>query len=131
MCQGEDYHTKSPLSCPFHKLAYQIECNNRASQASQIIHMELGRGHSNYPEASHNVLMRFRSKDKYLRVHYVVSTNMGLLQSNMTWLTKRKGLSYHWILDLFSRLKLPTFDGMAEALKRTNEVHEKILQKAN
>ena len=91
MCEGEDYHTKNPLTCPFHKLAYQIECYNRAHRASQIIHTELGCGHSNYPEASRNVLTRFRSKDKYLqRIHYVVSTNMGLLQSNMTWLTKRK-----------------------------------------
>ena len=60
MCEGEDYHTKSPLSCPFYKLAYQIECDNRASQASQIIHTELGRGHSNYPEASHNVLTKLQ-----------------------------------------------------------------------
>ena len=54
---------------------------------------------------------------------------MGLLQSNMTWLTKRRGLSYHWILDLFRRLKLPIFDGMAEALKKANEVREKNLTK--
>ena len=129
-CEGEDYHTKNPLSCPFHKLAYQIECDNRASQASQIIHTELGHGHSNYPEASHNVLTRFRSKDKYLQqIHYRMSTNMGLLQSNMTWLTKKKGLSYHWILDLFSRLKLPIFDGMTEGLKKANEIREKALAK--
>ena len=125
-CEGEDYHTKNPLTCPFHKLAYQIECYNRASQASQIIHTKLGRGHSNYPEALHNVLIRFRSKDKYLqRIHYMVSTNMGLLQSNMTWLTKKKGSSYHWLLDLFSRLKLPIFDGMAEELKKANEIRGK------
>ena len=130
MCEGEDYHTKNPLTCPFHKLAYQIECYNRARQAPQIIHTELGRGHSNYPKASHNVLTRFRSKDKYLqRIHYVVSSNMGLLQSNMTWLTKKKGMSYHWLLDLFGRLKLPIFDGMAEGLKKTNEVREKNLTK--
>ena len=130
MCEGEDYHTKNPLTCPFHKLAYQIECFNRACQASQIIHPELGRGHSNYPEASHNVLTRFRAKDKYLqRIHYVVSTNMGLLQSNMTWLTTKKGMSYHWLLDLFERLKLPTFDGMAEGLKKANEIRDKNLTK--
>ena len=54
---------------------------------------------------------------------------MGLLQSNMTWLTKKRELSYHWILDLFSRLKLPIFDGMAEGLKKANEVREKSLAK--
>ena len=65
MCEGEDYHIENPLTCPFHKLAYQIEFYNRACQASQIIHTKLGHGHSNYPEASHNVSTRFRAKDKY------------------------------------------------------------------
>ena len=55
LCWGEDYKTKNPLTRPFHSLAFEIECSNRAVQASQIIHTELGRGHSNYPEASHNV----------------------------------------------------------------------------
>ena len=86
-CQGEDYHSKNPLTCPFHALAYEVECHNWVSQASQIIHPELGQGHSNYPEASHNVLIRFRPKDKYLqRIHYMVSTNMGLMQANIIWL---------------------------------------------
>ena len=130
VCSGKEYHAKNPLTCPFHSLAYEIECYNRASQASQIIHTELGRGHSNYPEASHNVLVRFRSKDKYLqRIHYTVSTNMGLLQANMTWLGKKYGLTYHWLLDLFGRLKLPLLDGMAEALKKANEVRATNLEK--
>ena len=87
ICSGEIHHTKNPLTCPFHSLAYEIVCFSRANQAADIIHTELGRGHSNYPEASHNVLIRFRSKDKYLQnIHYMVSTNLGLLQANMTWL---------------------------------------------
>lgn len=45
---------------------------------------------------------------------------MGLMQVNMTWLSK-KGLSYQWLLELFERLKLPLFDGIAEALKIGNE----------
>ena len=95
-CDGQEYHTKSPLTCPFHALAFEIECESRASQATHIIHPELGRGHSNYPEASHNVLIRFRSKDKNLqRVHYIVSTNLGLLQANMSWLGEKCGHSYH------------------------------------
>ena len=130
ICCGKEYHAKNPLTCPFHALAYEIECHNRASQASHIIHTELGRGHSNYPEASHNVLVRYRSKDKYLQsTHYIVSTNMGLLQANMTWLGKKYGLSYHWLLDLFARLKLPLFDGMAEALRKGNEVRARNLEK--
>ena len=128
LCEGEEYHTKSPLTCPFHALAFEIECNYRASQAKQIIHEELGKGHSNYPEASHNVLIRFRSKDKNLqRTHYIVSTNLGLLQANMSWLGKKRGHSYHWITDLFSRLKLPVFDGMVAALQKVNEVRAKNL----
>ena len=40
------------------------------------------------------------------------------MQANMIWLIKKKGVSYHWLLELFQRLKLPLFDGMAEAVKR-------------
>jgi len=54
---------------------------------------------------------------------------MGLMQANMTWLSKKKGLSYHWLLDLFQRLKLPVFDGMKEALQRGNEIRAKNLEK--
>ena len=129
-CEGEDYHSKNPLACPFHALAYEVECSNRASQAPQIIHTELGRGHSNYPEASHNVLIRYRSKDKYLHsIHYMLSTNMGLMQANMTWLNKKYGMSYHWLLELFRRLRLPLFDGMAAALQRGNEVRANNLER--
>ena len=129
-CDGQEYHTKSPLTCPFHSLAFEIECDSRASRAEQIIHPELGRDHSNYPEASHNVLIRYRSKDKNLqRVHYIVSTNLGLLQANMSWLGKKRGHSYHWILDLFSHLKLPVFDGMTDALKKANKIRAKNLSK--
>ena len=118
------------MTCPFHALAFEIECHSRASQAKQIIHEKLGRGHSNYPEASHNVLIRFRSKDKNLqRVHYIVSTNLGLLQSNMSWLSKKHGQSYHWILDLFSRMKLPVFDGMLGALEKANKIRANNLAK--
>ena len=53
---------------------------------------------------------------------------MGLMQANITWLSKKKGLSYHWLLDLFQRLKLPVFDGMKDALLRANEIHAKNLE---
>ena len=46
----------------------------------------------------------------------MVSTNIGILQANMTWLERKYGLSYHWLLDLFGHLKLPLFNGMADAL---------------
>ena len=52
--------------------------------------------------------------------------SLGLLQANMTWLGKKHEFSYHWLLDLFAHLKLSIFDGMAEALKKANEVRTKI-----
>ena len=111
-------------------LAYEIECNARASRSTEIIHKELGRGHSNYPEASHNVLVRFRSKDTNIQcIHYMVATNLGLLQANMSHLYEKKGASYHWILDLFSRLRLPLLDGMQEALLMANQKCHKTLVK--
>ena len=74
-CDGKEYHTKIKLSCPFHSLAYEIECE-RAAQAKKLVHPILKRGHSNAVEASHNVLIRFRSKDVFLeRLHYQLSTN--------------------------------------------------------
>ena len=30
------------------------------------------------------------------------------------------GISYHWIPDLYRRMKLPVFDGVQEALERRN-----------
>ena len=90
-CEGREYATKNQLTCPLHALAYEIECNNRAAQSHSIIHPELGKGHSNLCEASHNVLIRFRSKDLHLhRLHYITSTNLGLCQSNMTYLIGKK-----------------------------------------
>ena len=54
---------------------------------------------------------------------------MGLMQANMKWLSKKKGLSYNWLLDLIQRLKLPVFDGMKDALRRANEIRAKNLEK--
>ena len=115
---------------PLHALAYEIECNIRAARSHNVIHPELGKGHSNLCEGSHNVLIRFRSKDLHLhRLHYITSTNLGLCQSNMTYLTGKKGTGYHWLLDLFGRLKLPILDGMQEALEQANKNRKKKLEK--
>ena len=78
-CQGKPYKTKFRLDCKFHALLYEIECHARAKQVKELIHPVLKRGHSNAVEASHNVFIRFRSKDIYLgRLHYHVSTNLAL-----------------------------------------------------
>ena len=44
----------------------------------------------------------------------------------MSWLGEKRGHLYHWVLDLFSHLKLPIFDGMTDALKKANENRAKI-----
>ena len=41
------------------------------------------------------------------RLHYHVSTNLALLQANLTYMHARFGISYHWIPDLYRRMKLP------------------------
>jgi len=74
-CTGKPYKTKSPLKCPFHSLAYQIECNRRASQSNVLVHPIVGKGHTHLVEAAHSVFTKFRSKDQNLhRLHYNVST---------------------------------------------------------
>ena len=120
-CEGKDYKSKISLKCPLHALAYEIECEYWSSMAADLVHPVLKRGHSNWLEASHNVLIRFRPKHTYLdRLHYELSTNLGLLQSNMTYIYKKLGPKYHWISDLYQRLKLPMYDGLEEVLEATN-----------
>ena len=49
-------------------------------------------GHSSWLEASHSVFIRFRSKHIHLeRLHYETATNLGLLQSNMTYMWSKHG----------------------------------------
>ena len=91
-CDGIDYHTRQMLKCPMHSIAYEIECHQRASKSEQLIHPILKRGHSNWLEASHNVFIRFRPKYIYLeRLPYTLSTELVLLQSNMTYLYRKRG----------------------------------------
>jgi hypothetical protein len=120
-CTGKPYKTRLRLDCEFHALLYEIECTERAAQASKLVHPILKRGHSNAVEASHNVLIRFRSKDISLeRLHYQLSTNLGLLQANMTYMHAKFGVTYHWIPELYRRMKLPIFEGIVEALEKHN-----------
>ena len=120
-CEGKEYHTRQKLSCPFHSLAYTIECSHRASMADDLMHSHLKRGHSNWPEASHNVLIRYRQKHIHLeRLHYHVSTNVGLIQSDMTYMYSKRGPGYHWIPELYRRMNLPVFDGVQMALESYN-----------
>ncbi len=127
-CEGKAYKTRNVLSCPFHSLAYQIECDRRADQAEDVIHPVLGRGHTNQSEASHNCLIRFRSKSLHLnRFHYQVSTNLGLLQSNMTYMNSVHGMKYHWLHELLQRMGLPILDCVEAVLKQANVARSKKL----
>ena len=121
-CEGKDYHSRHVLTCPFHSLAYEIECHERAGMSEQLVHPILKRGHSNWLEASHNVFIRFRPKHIFLeRLHYVLSTELALLQSNMTYMYQKRGPQYHWVVELFERLKLPVFEGVQAVLEAFNE----------
>ena len=50
-CDGKEYKTRLKLSCPYHILGYRIELNNRSKQAENVIHRDLGRGHTNQLES--------------------------------------------------------------------------------
>eukprot|EP00058_Branchiostoma_floridae_P024370 XP_002609860.1 hypothetical protein BRAFLDRAFT_90776 [Branchiostoma floridae] len=132
--RGKPYTSKSSISCPLHSLMYEIETARRAEQAHDIIHPELGRGNSNLPEASHNVLIRLRSKDVFLsRLHYIVKTDMGLLQSCVSW--EQASLPFgpdfkHWTVELFKRMKLPIPPGMLRNVEKALVERNKDLERA-
>ena len=87
-CDRKPYNTRIKLSCPFHSLAYEIECHERAAQAKKLLHPVLKRGHSKLC-----YIIRFRSKDVALdRLHYELSTNLGLPQ---TYMHEKLGTTYH------------------------------------
>ena len=110
-CNGKEYQSKHRLTCPLHSLVYEIECANRAKHADEIIDPDLGRGHSNACEATFSVFPKFRPKDVALqRLHYQASTNLALMQSSMTYLYRRRGPDYHWIIDLFVRMGLTIYE---------------------
>lgn len=53
----------------------------------------------------------------HCRLHYITSTNCGLVQGNMTWCFENRGEEYHWIVDLYERLKLPVLPTVVSALR--------------
>ena len=126
---GTLYHTRLCLTCPLHKLAYEIELDNRGSKAKQYIHSVLRKGNSNLLEASHNVFIRFRQKALNLeRLHYETSTNLALLQANLTYMSKKHGSTYHWIPELYKQMQLPVYDGLADKLQIYSKNRTKALE---
>ena len=63
-CQGKPY--KTPPTCEFHWLAYQLECERRAEDAENVIQSNNGQKHSNLCEAHFTVLPDYRAKDQNL-----------------------------------------------------------------
>ena len=83
-----------------------------------VIHPELGKGHSNLPEAAHYVYIRFRSKSVQLvRLHYCLSTNLAVLQSATNWASDVYGSQYYWLKELYERLHLPVTEGMLKNIQ--------------
>ncbi len=118
------------LTCDLHSLLYEIECNRIAEKANEVIDPDMGKGHSNLPESKFHVLTKFRPKDKNLhQLHYEFSTNLGLCQSNMSFLVKRKGPTYHWARELFARMCLPEVDGLDDILARENAERTRRLER--
>ena len=60
-------------------------------------------------------------------LHYQVSTNLGLLQSNMTYMTGIKGLEYHWMIDILKLMGLPVLDGVEVLPKKLNTTRKNNL----
>ena len=58
-------------------------------------------------------------------VHYHISINLGLLQSNQTYMGSMKDMIYHWYLEL---LKLPADYGVEPFLKQVNTERKKKLE---
>lgn len=56
----------------------------------------------------------------------MTATNCGFCQGNMTWCFKVRGKSYHWIIDLYDRLKLPVIPAIIKALQK--EVEERMAE---
>ena len=93
-CEGKPYQVRRKvLTCELHSLLYKIECDRMAEKANEVINSNMGEGHSNLSESKFLFfLQKFRPKDINLhQVHYEFSTNLGLCQSDMTFLVKQKG----------------------------------------
>ena len=65
------------------------------------------------------------------RLHYTSSSELALLQSNMTYMYRKRGPQYHWVVELFRRLRLPVYGGVHRALEEFNELRMEKLRYAN
>ena len=63
------------------------------------------------------------------RLHYITCTNCGLAQGNMTWCFENRGKEYHWVIDLYERMKLPVLPEVVRAFRKATEERMKELAK--
>ena len=112
-------------------MAYEVELHVRSIQKDDLIHDQLGKGHTNACEAAHHVLILFCPKSMHMhRLHYQVSTNLGLLQSNQSFMGSLEGLSYHWYLELLKHAGMPIYDGTEPTLKHMIVARKERLERA-
>ena len=122
-CEGKSCKGPHELGCTFHAAVFELECHE---WAEDLIHPELGKGHTTVVESSHLILTKFRAKDMYLReTHYSMSTNLGLLDTCSLWLRDNVGSDYHWKLKLYEEMDLPILDGVEEVLSSSNRVKKR------
>uniref|UniRef100_A0A1X7UZ50 Uncharacterized protein n=1 Tax=Amphimedon queenslandica TaxID=400682 RepID=A0A1X7UZ50_AMPQE len=90
-----------------------------AGLADVLIHPETGKATTNPFEASHNVLVTYRSKNwNIASLHYHFSTNIRLIQGCMTKIFTKRGPQYHWILNILERMCLPVVQNLRSILKK-------------
>ena len=112
-CERKPYQSKNVVSCPLHSLAYELECEARASKASSVIHNKLGKGHPNLCESAFSVLPRFCAKHLALhRLAYMTLINWELIISCLTFLQKVYRSDYSPYVALYREMGLPVLDGM-------------------
>ena len=105
-CEGKPYKTRKILSCPFHSKWYEHECEVRAAQAHDLIHETLGKVTSNLPESVFSICTHYRPKDRALeKTAYELTTNLGLLHANWSYMRKEKGEGFSWKRELFEAAK--------------------------
>ena len=59
----------------------------------------------------------------------MLSTNLGLLQVNIKWALTKYGSEYHWVKEVYSRLNLPLYPGIVEALEQANQSRLKTIER--
>ena len=129
-CEGKPYESKNVITCPLHSLAYEIACETRARNSDEVIHSELGKGHSNLCESGFSVLPKYRAKNLALhRLTYMTLTNWGLIMSCQSFMQQKKVPEYSPYVELYSEMGLPILDGMQQIWETDMQERAKNLEK--